>query len=57
MAFTDFIGLIIYLALKIDFATLLDLNSVKHNSTVYPMQVHSAPLISFPTLIFRTRTA
>ncbi len=40
-----------------DFATLLLLNSVKHNSTVYPMHVQSAVLTSLSTLIFCTSTA
>ena len=43
--------------MKIDFATLLLLNKVKHSSTVYPMHVQSAVLTSLSTLIFCTSTA
>jgi hypothetical protein len=42
MAFTDFIGLIIYLALNTDLASELVLNSVKQSRTVYPMHVQTA---------------
>jgi hypothetical protein len=40
-----------------DLATELDVNSVKHSSTVYPIHVQSAALTSLPTLMLCTSTA